>query len=119
MLPKVSSHCCAHKWIQILASICARTEFRITHRTVHCTDIAGCGRGENICVMTRTRFIIPDLSILAVWYFRNELACVVHWVKRLGPLFILVGTRSWVFSRRIQLILDVNGRFKYASVLLG
>ena len=121
VLPEISTHGCAHEWVQVLTSVGAGTEFRITYRRVHGALIA-CRRGrEHVRIVARSWLLVLDLGVFAVGDLGDEDASVDHGVegfRLLGFLGAIVLTRTRIVSRRILLVLNIDGRLENLARLL-
>ena len=122
IFPEVAPLRSAHERIHILTpASCAHSELGILNRTIHQTGIASGRIRVYIGVVAWTWFIIFDLGILAVGDFGEEDALLLLSMEGLfffRRLWLVIAARSRVLSRRILLVFDVNGGFKYFSILL-
>ena len=101
---------------------CTGSKLTVMHRArVHDAAIASRNLGV---ILTGTRLIILDLSVLAVWHFRKKDAVItlrVEYFLSLGndDFILLVLTWTRVISRWELLVLNIDGRFEHLSCLLG
>lgn len=72
--------------------------------------------------MTGSWLFVLDLSVFAVGDLGDEDASVDHRIETFWLLSLfcaIILTRSWVLSRWVKLILNIDRRFKHLSRLLG
>lgn len=124
ILPKVTSCGRAQERINVLvAARCgARTELRLTNRVTHLAEFTGGRFWEYVVVVAWSRLLrIFDLSVFTVGNFRAEDAVIALRTEIL-LLFccfrLVINAGAWVFSWRVQLVLNFNRRLEELSYIL-
>lgn len=116
--PEVNSVSCAIKLV-LVASCTLLTKIRVFSRWIACIECSSC-LSEHLVVVSGSWLVsIPLLFILAVWYFRKEIARVSLGIKCSFCFFVdrFILARAWVQLIGQPSVFDINRWFEKLSLV--